>query len=84
MFPGIVWALLVALGLLLPVPVRAGERPYEIGGAQQELGRIRELAERLSKQNLFYQLHLADQRKQDVHDTAAELDRVLELCGRAA
>jgi hypothetical protein len=73
------WALLLALALLLPGPVRAAERPYEIGGAQQELGRIRELSERLSKQNLLYQLHLADQRKQDLHDTAAELDRALEL-----
>jgi hypothetical protein len=73
------WALTLALTLLVAGPVRAGERPYEIGGAQQELGRIRALAERLSKQNLFYQLHLADQRKQDLHDTSAELDRVLEL-----
>jgi hypothetical protein len=73
------WALLLALALLLPAPVRAGERPYEIGGAQQELGHLRELSERLSKQNLLYQLHLADQSKQDLHDTAAELDRVLEL-----
>jgi hypothetical protein len=45
----------------------------------QELGRMRALAERLVKQNLLYQLHLADQRKQDLHDTAAEMDRVLEL-----
>jgi hypothetical protein len=72
-------ALLLALGLLFADPVHAGERPYEIGGAQQELGRVRELAERLSKQNLFYQLHLGDQSKQDLHDTAAEMDRVLEL-----
>jgi hypothetical protein len=73
------WALLPALALLITGPVLAGERPYEIGGAQQEVGRIRALAERLSKQNLFYQLHLADQSKQDLHDTSAELDRVLEL-----
>jgi hypothetical protein len=73
------WALLLALALLLPGSVRAAERPYEIGGAQQELGHIRELSERLSKQNLFYQLHLANQSKQDLHDTAAELDRVLDL-----
>ena len=73
------WALLPALALLVTGPVRAGERPYEIGGAQQEIGRIRALAERLSKQNLFYQLHLADQSKQDLLDASAELDRVLEL-----
>jgi hypothetical protein len=73
------WALSLALVLFLPNSVQAGERPYEIGGAQEELGRIRELTERLSKQNLFYQLHLAEQQKQDLHDTAAELDRSLEL-----
>jgi hypothetical protein len=73
------WALFLALAFLLPDSVQAGERPYEIGGAQQELGRVRQLTERLSKQNLFYQLHLADQEKQDLHDTSAELDRSLEL-----
>jgi hypothetical protein len=73
------WALFLALALFLPDSVQAGERPYEIGGAQQELGRIRELAERLSKQNLFYQLHLSDQEKQDLHDTSAELERSIEL-----
>lgn len=71
--------LLLALALLLPDSVLATERPYEIGGAQQELGRMRALAERLAKQNLLYQLHLANQRKQDLHDTAAEMDRILEL-----
>jgi hypothetical protein len=73
------WALLLVLGLVAPDSVRAVGRPYEIGGAQGELGRVRELAERLSKQNVLYQLHLADQRKQDLYDTAAELDRVVEL-----
>ena len=73
------WALPLALALIITGPVRAGERPYEIGGAQQDIGHIRALAERLSKQNLFYQLHLADQSKQDLHDTSAKLDRVLEL-----
>jgi hypothetical protein len=73
------WALLAALALLLPDFAFATERPYEIGGAMQELGRMRALAERLAKENLLYQLHLANQRKQDLHDTAAEMDRVLEL-----
>jgi hypothetical protein len=71
--------LFVALALLRPDFAFATERPYEIGGAQQELGRVRALVERLAKQNLLYQLHLADQTKQDLHDTAAELDRILEL-----
>jgi hypothetical protein len=72
-------ALLLALALILAGPVRAAGRPYEIAGAERELGRIRELAERLSKQNLLYQLHLAGQTKQDLVDTVAELDRVVEL-----
>lgn len=73
------WALLLALALLLPASVRAAGVPYEIAGAQREVGRIRELAERLSRQNLLYQLRLADQSKQDLHDTAGELDRILQL-----
>ncbi len=71
--------ILLAIALTLAGSARAGERPYEIGGAQQELGHVRELAERLSKQNLLYQLHLGDETKQGLHDTAAEIDRVLEL-----
>jgi hypothetical protein len=70
---------LLALAILLPDSLLASERPYEILGAQQELGHMRALAERISKQNLLYQLHLADQRKQDLHDTAAEMDRILGL-----
>ncbi|MBW1689025.1 MAG: type IV pili methyl-accepting chemotaxis transducer N-terminal domain-containing protein [Deltaproteobacteria bacterium] len=72
-------ALLWALVLLLPAIGGAAERPYELGGAQQELGRVRELSERLVKQNVLYQLNLADLRKQDINDTAVELDRVLGL-----
>jgi hypothetical protein len=68
-----------ALALLFPAFALAGERPYEIGGAQQELGHMRALAERLAKQNLLYQLHLADQRKQDLIDTVGEIDRILDL-----
>jgi len=71
--------LLPAFALLFPLLAHATERPYEIGGAQQELGHMRALAERLAKQNLLYQLHLADQRKQDLHDTVAEIDRILDL-----
>jgi hypothetical protein len=73
------WALILGLALLVIAGAGSAGVPYEIGGAQREVGRIRELAERLSKQNLLYQLHLADQRKQEIHDTAAELDRILEL-----
>jgi hypothetical protein len=72
-------ALLWALALLLPAVGGAAERPYELGGAQQELGRVRELSERLAKQNALYQLELAELRKRDINDTAAELDRVLGL-----
>lgn len=37
------------------------------------------LAERLSKQNLLYQLHLGETSKQEMHDTSAELDRILAI-----
>lgn len=71
--------LLLGVGLLIAAPVHGGERPYEIGGAQEELGRVRERVERLSKQNLFYQLHLADVTKEDLYDTTGEIDRSLDL-----
>lgn len=52
-------------------------QPYEIGIANREAGRARSLAARLSKQNLLYQLHLADVRKEEMHVTANEVDRII-------
>ncbi|MCP5043689.1 MAG: hypothetical protein GY944_21890 [bacterium] len=71
--------LLLALTCCFALPAWAEWEPYEIGIANREAGRLRFLAERLSKQNLLYQLHLADVRKRDMHTTANEFDRILEL-----
>jgi hypothetical protein len=51
--------------------------PWEITVAEIEAGRLRSLAQRLSKQNLLYQFHLGDVRKPDLVETAEEIDRVL-------
>ncbi len=70
---------LTLFAVLYARPVLAQWQPYEIGIAQREAGRIRALAERLSKENLLYQLHLGETSKQDMHDTSAELDRILAI-----
>ncbi len=61
------------------LPAAAQQQPYEIGIANREAGRLRYLAERLAKENLLYQLHLADVQKRDMHLTVNEIDRILEL-----
>jgi hypothetical protein len=73
-------ALVVGLLSFAGSPVGAAEsQPYEIGVAEREAGRLRALLERLSKENLLYQLHLGAVRKQHLHETASEIDRVLEM-----
>jgi hypothetical protein len=51
--------------------------PWEVTVAEIEAGRLRGLVERLAKQNLLYQLRLADVTKQDMVETASRIDRVL-------
>jgi len=51
--------------------------PWEITVAEIEAGRLRNLAERLSKQNLLYQYRLGTVRKADLIDTAEMIDRVV-------
>ncbi|MBW2274298.1 MAG: type IV pili methyl-accepting chemotaxis transducer N-terminal domain-containing protein [Deltaproteobacteria bacterium] len=53
--------------------------PFEISTAEALTGQVRWLAEKLSKQNLLYQLHLGDVHKSDLVATAAKLDRSLEM-----
>jgi len=55
---------------------------YEVSVAQTEAGRLRHLGQRLAKQNLLFQLHLADQLKADIVETAADIDRVMETLER--
>lgn len=51
--------------------------PWEITVAEIEAGRLRNLAERLSKQNLLYQLRLGDVRKVELVETASQVDGIL-------
>jgi hypothetical protein len=51
--------------------------PWEVTVAEIEAGRLRNLAERLSKQNLLYQYRLGTVRKADLIDTAEMIDRVM-------
>ncbi len=51
--------------------------PWEIIVAEIEAGRIRHLAQRLSKQNLLYQLRLGDVSKEELLETTMQIDRVL-------
>lgn len=61
-----------------PIPNDILLQPWEHGGAQIQLSQVRTLTQRLSKQNLLYQLHLADLQKRDLVRTSQELDAALE------
>ncbi len=72
-------ALLAASALALVAdPVAAQVLPWEVTVAEIETGRLRNLAQRLSKQNLLYQFHLGGVRKSDLVETAERIDRILE------
>lgn len=71
-------AVLVAAAVcLFAGPAPAQVLPWEVAVAEIETGRLRNLAQRLSKQNLLFQLHLGGVTKADVAATAAMIDRVL-------
>ncbi len=70
--------LLAATSLLLAAPAPAQVLPWEIAVAEIEAGRIRNLSERLSKQNLLYQIHLGGVRKDAILATAEQIDRIVE------
>lgn len=69
--------LLTATVALLAGPASAQLLPWEVTVAEIEAGRIRGLAERLSKQNLLYQLRLGDVRKTDLIETSTRIDRII-------
>jgi hypothetical protein len=52
--------------------------PWEVVVAEIEAGRLRGLMTRLAKQNLLYQLHLGEMRKEDMIATAMRIDRVID------
>ena len=64
--------------LFIAGPASAQILPWEIVVAEIEAGRVRNLAQRLNKQYLLYQLRLGEVTKSDLADTAAQIDRVLE------
>jgi len=55
--------------------------PWEVTVAEIEAGRLRNFAQRLSKQNVLYQLHLGQVRKADLVATSVQIDRVIESLG---
>jgi hypothetical protein len=61
-----------------PTPAQAQVLPWEVTLAEIESGRLRGLIQRLSKQQVLYQLRLGDVRKDDLVATATRIDRVLE------
>jgi len=69
---------LIATALaLVSESVSAQILPWEVAMAEIESGRLRNLAQRLSKQNLLYQLRLGEVRKADLEQTARQIDRVI-------
>ncbi len=79
------WAALMAVvSVFVAAPGAAQLLPWEIAVAEIEAGRIRNLAERLSKQNLLYQLRLGSVRRDDLVQTAQHLDRVIETLSKGS
>lgn len=74
--PGIALSV-VLLVLTGSAPARAQILPWEVVVAEIEAGRLRGLVQRLNKQNLLFQLHLGEVRKDDLVETASRIDRVV-------
>jgi len=68
----------VALALALgAIPASGALLNYEYGGAQGQLGLIRVLAERMSKQNLLYQLDLTERQRLDIAGTVQTVEEAI-------
>ncbi|MFQ5416969.1 MAG: type IV pili methyl-accepting chemotaxis transducer N-terminal domain-containing protein, partial [Myxococcota bacterium] len=74
--------LAVAVLLLVPGSALSQNLPWEVTVAEIEAGRLRNLAERLNKQYLLYQLRLGEVRKEDIIETATRIDRLIEALER--
>jgi len=81
-WPAAAWAV-AALALALG-GAAAPVLPWEINVAEVEAGRIRALAQRLSRQFALYQLRLGDVGKTNLVETATQIDRVLESLERGS
>lgn len=76
---------LIACATLADSPATALQwQPFEISVATREAGRLRSLAERLSKQNAMYQLELGEIEKRDMHFPVNEIDRILDQLNRGS
>jgi hypothetical protein len=71
--------LLLVAALLAPVPAQAVLLDHEYNGAFDQLGWLRMQAQRISRQNLLYQLHLADQHKLELLDTVNKFNESLDV-----
>jgi hypothetical protein len=65
-------------------PAAAQLLPWEVAVAEIEAGRLRHLAERLSKQFALYQLRLGGVSKSDLIDTASQVDGVITVLERGS
>jgi hypothetical protein len=75
---------MVAAFGLVAGPAPAQILPWEVNVAEVEAGRLRSVAERLSRQFVLYQLHLGGVRKSDLVETAARIDRLIESLERGS
>lgn len=71
-------ALLLARVALPGLALAAEPSAFEVGISAREAGHLRGLVERLSKENVLYQFHLGGITKQQMQETTAEIDRVIE------
>jgi hypothetical protein len=67
-----------AVLLLAASAAPAQNLPWEVAIAEIEAGRLRNLAQRLSKEYVLYQLHLGGVQKSDLIATATRIDRIVE------
>jgi len=77
-------ALVAASSVVFAGLASAQVLPWETVVAEIEAGRIRSLSERLSKENLLYQMHLGGVRRDDLVATAGRIDRVVETLRRGS
>jgi hypothetical protein len=82
-------SLVLALVLLISQQVGAARppevlRPFEIRSAIGQLGYVRMLGQRISRQHLLTQLRLAEDQKHAMVRTADEMDAVLRMLGEGA
>lgn len=63
--------------LVVALPLSAQILPWEVTVAEVEAGRLRNLAQRLNKQNVLYHLRVGDVTKDDLVKTAGQIDQII-------